>query len=261
VTLRTLGSYNSDHRSPLAQRWGGWYVTGSSGTIRHMGNAIVTDPARPESMVTPETMNLESLRGKFDTGAYLSPYSDIVALMVFEHQVRMMNLFTRLGWQTRYALYQRRLDKADPNRAPEENGFVFRQKYLRDTISELVDYMLFVDEAALANPVHGTSGFSEKFSSEGPHDSRGRSLRQLDLERRLMRYPCSYMIYSEAFDGLPDEARDAVYRRMWEIVSGEDKNAKYARLSFADRQAVVEILRETKKNLPSYFQLATEKRE
>jgi hypothetical protein len=114
--------------------------------------------------------------------------------------------------------------------------------------------MLFVAEAPLVNPIHGTSGFAEKFSNEGPHDRKGRSLKQLDLERRLMRYPCSYMIYSEAFDALPTEARDAVYNRLWQILSGTEDNPKYARLSLADRQAVTEILLETKKNLPAYFQ-------
>ena len=252
MTLRSLGSYNSDHRSPLEQRWGGWYVTGNSGSIRHMGNAMVADESHPESAVGPETLNLNSLKGKFDTDAYLSPYSDIVALMVFEHQMRMMNLFTRLGWQTRYALFERDANKAA--RSGVRTSLDFNQGPLGDTISELVDYMLFVDEAPLANRIQGTSGFAEKFSGEGPHDSKGRSLRQLDLEHRLMRYPCSYMIYSNAFDSLPAEAKEGVYSRMWQILSGKDKRSKYARLSLVDRQAIVEMLIETKKGLPEYFQ-------
>jgi hypothetical protein len=207
-----------------------------------MGNAIVTDENHPESVVGPETLNLDSLRGKFDTGAYLSPYSDIIALMVFEHQMHLMNLFTRLGWQARYVLH------------PVGQSANVGQNYLRKTTDDLVDYMLFADEAPLADAIHGTSGFAEKFSAEGPRDNHGRSLRQLDLERRLMRYPCSYMIYSEAFDALPAEARDSVYERMWQILSGKEKSARYARLSLADRRDVVEILRETKKGLPDYFQ-------
>jgi hypothetical protein len=139
-----------------------------------MGNAVVTDASKPESLVTQQTFNLESLRGKFDTEAYLSPYSDIVALMVFEHQMHMMNLLTRIGWQTRYA------PRAGNVRDLTANG-------VGETTQELVDYMLFVDEALLANKIEGTSGFAENFSAEGPHDSQGRSLRQLDLERRLMR--------------------------------------------------------------------------
>ena len=68
-----------------------------------------------------------------------------------------------------------------------------------------------------------------------------------------MRYPCSYLIYSPLFDSLPAAARDAIYSRMWEILSGQEKQPAYNRLSPADRRAVVEILRDTKKDLPSYF--------
>jgi hypothetical protein len=118
---------------------------------------------------------------------------------------------------------------------------------------ELVDYLVFVDEAPLPSPVKGSSVFAEAFAARGPADRRGRSLRQLDLERRLLRYPCSYMIYSAAFDALPDEAKEAVYRRLWQVLSGDGQSPKYARLSPADRQAIIEILRDTKSDLPAYF--------
>jgi hypothetical protein len=239
--MRWLGNYISDHRSPLEERWGGWYVTGKTGAMRHMGNAVVTDGSNPESIVTDQALNLTSLAGRFDTDAYLSPYSDIVALMVFEHEMHMMNLLTRIGWQARYLVRNGNVDDL------QANG-------LSASADELVDYMLFVDEAPLPNKIEGTSGFAEKFSSEGPTDSRGRSLRQFDLVHRLMRYPCSYMIYSDAFDALPSEAREAIYQRMGLILSGAMKDTKYARLSPADRQAVLEILRETRKGLPDYFQ-------
>ncbi len=154
-----------------------------------------------------------------------------MALMVFEHQMRMINLLTRAGWEVRFASYERRPDLAS---------------VIRDAANELVDYMLFVDEAPIAGEIRGSSGLAENFASQGPSDAKGRSLRQFDLKRRLMRYPCSYMIYSEAFGGLPAELKAAVYQRMWTILSGaENKGAKYARLTHADREAVVEILRET----------------
>jgi hypothetical protein len=120
-----------------------------------------------------------------------------------------------------------------------------------------VDYMLFVDEPTIAGKIEGTSGFAEMFAAQGPRDSHGRSLRQLDLESRLMRYPCSYMIYSPAFDALPPVARDAVYKRLWQVLGGVDKQRQYARLSLADRRAIVEILRATKPDLPAYFQAVT----
>jgi len=95
--------------------------------------------------------------------------------------------------------------------------------------------------------------FAASFAKTALRDSRGRSLRDLDLQRRLLRYPCSYMIYSEAFDALPADAKEAIYRRMWQVLSGAEKDKKYARLTAADRRAVIEILRETKRGLPGYF--------
>jgi hypothetical protein len=111
-----------------------------------------------------------------------------------------------------------------------------------------------VDEAPLSSAVRGSSTFAQDFPGKGPRDKRGRSLRDLDLTRRLLRYPCSYMIYTDAFDGLPAAAKNAVYERMWEVLSGKETNKIYASLTLADRRAIVDILRETKKGLPGYFQ-------
>jgi hypothetical protein len=237
MPLLILGGSTTDHRSPFEERWGGWYVTGSAGRARHMGNILIVDEDHPETSLAGSPPVLQSLEGKFATGAYLSSYSDVAALMVFNHQMHMINLLTRVGWEVRAAIHDRR----------DLGGL------LHDGARELVDYLMFADEAPLAGKMRGTSGFAEKFAARGPADSKGRSLRQLDLEKRLLRYPCSYMIYSEQFDSLPDEARAAIYGRMWQVLSGEEKDAKYARLSAGDRRAVVEILRETKKGLPEYF--------
>ena len=228
-----LGNYTTDHRSPLAERWGGWYVTGRAG--RHLGNAPIIDRSLQDVRIDDANLNVTSLTGRFDAQRYLSPHSDIVALLVFDHQMRMMNLLTRLGWQARI------LEDEGGNGAA-----------LNDVVSETVDYMLFVDEAVLEG-ARGTSGFAERFGALGPRDRTGRSLRDFDLQHRLFRYPCSYMIYSEAFDALPQTARNAVYSRLLEVLSGEDTSAKYTHLSPSDRLAILEILRETKKGLPGAF--------
>ena len=160
--------------------------------------------------------------------------------MVLEHQAHMTNLITRMGWESRLATYENGARAPDPPRVHE-------------AAADLVDYLLFVYETPLPGPVRGASGFAEKFSALGPADSHGRSLRQLDLQKRLMRYPCSYMIYSDAFSALPPAAKTLVYSRLWQVLSGRDTAPRYAQLSPADRQAIVEILRDTKKDLPDYF--------
>jgi hypothetical protein len=230
-----LGNYTTDHRSPLGERWGGWFVTGRGGG-RHLGNAPVFDRTLQEIRNEESNRNVTTLADRFDTQAYLSPHSDIVALLVFDHQMRMMNLLIRLGWEARIATHERRATA----------------EALSEIVREVVDYMLFVDEAPI-EVVRGTSGFAERFSARGPRDTKNRSLRDLDLERRLLRYPCSYMIYSDAFDALPDAARTAVYDRLWQVLSGSDASPKYAKLSPTDRRAIVEILRDTKSDLPSVF--------
>lgn len=236
-SLRQLGQYVIDHRSPLDQRWGGYYVTGTHGTMRHMGNTMVDTDGRPASTAT--TQNLTSLDGRLDATAYPSPYSDIVSLLVFDHQMRMMNLLTRVGWEARVAIHENRPDMT--------------QGPVHDAVTDLVDYLLFVDEAPLAGPFHGVSGFATRFNAQGPHDRKNRSLYQLDLTRRLLRYSCSYMIYAEAFDSLLPEVKATIYQRMWRILSGQDRDTRYLRLSFTDRRNIVEILRGTKAGLPPYF--------
>jgi hypothetical protein len=237
--------FASDHRTGFDTRWGGWYVTGALGGIRHIANRPVSTASTTDA-VQPEARELKSLAGVIDTSGYLSAHSDAVALMVLEHQTHMANLIVRLGWETRLAEFERRRGVI-PAARPGHSSRV------EQAASDLVDYLLFVDEAPLPARIRGSSAFAEKFAARGPLDSRGRSLRQFDLERRLMRYPCSYMIYSDAFEALPSEAKHVVYRRLSEVLSGRERNARYASLSSADRQAVTEILRDTKMDLPPQF--------
>lgn len=232
-TLPWLGNATVSHATPMAERWGGWYVTGDVGANDHLGNALLAND-RLQEMPPLERAVPADLRARLPSG-YLTPYSDAVAHLVLDHQLLMMNVLTRVGWDFRVALAERR-DLAT----------------LARTVDEAVEYLLFAGEVNL-EPVRGTSGFAEQFSRLGPFDERGRSLRELQLDGRLMRYPLSFLIYSSAFDALPAEARDAMYRRLWEVLSSAEPGARYAHLTAADRAAIVEILIATKPGLPAYF--------
>jgi hypothetical protein len=157
----------------------------------------------------------------------------------------MTNLLTRLGWEARLAVHN----------ATGQAAAVSPR--VRDAANDVVDYMLFVDEANLPSTVSGSSGFAEAFSKKGPRDSKGRSLREVDLGHHLLRHRCSYMIYAPAFDALPAPARQAVYARLWDILSGKENDKRYGQLSLTERATIVEILRETKKGLPDYFKPIT----
>ena len=237
-TMRWLGEFTIDHRSPIAERWGGWYVTGKTDGITHLGNRMTTDPNAVEVSGRSELM---SLRDSVDVTRYPSAHSDVVALMVLEHQAQMLNLFTRVGWETRLAAT-----------ITDKGMALMANKTVTDGVNELVDYLMFVDETPFAGVIQSTVRLCREVHGQGPKTSDGRSLRDFHLRGRLMRYPCSYMIYSEGFEGLPSAAKGAIYRRMWQVLSGQ-QGGKYARLTLADRRSVVEILRETKNGLPAYF--------
>ncbi|MCC6343018.1 MAG: hypothetical protein IT166_12520 [Bryobacterales bacterium] len=246
------GTFITDHRSPLSERWGGWYVSGTHGSVHHMGNAVVRDRDKPDQLETDGTQNLTDLSRKFDTGAYLVPTSDIVALLVLEHQTHMTNLITRVGFETRMALhYQAGINKAFHQ--PEGTLSDSTQRRIDSAVEEMVRYMLFIDETPILSPIKGVSTFTKTFPARGPRDSKGRSLRDFDLTRRIFTYPLTYMIYSKQFDGMPHEARDRIYRRLYDILTGQDKSGKYAKLSAEDRRNIFEILRGTKKGLPPYW--------
>jgi hypothetical protein len=221
-------------------------VTGRPGTSQHRGNVPVIVTARELQKPPRPAPQLSSVATQFDTKAFPSEHSDVVALMVLEHQTRMANLLTRVGWETRVAVQPAAALK------PPASSVRLPARVL-EAVGDLVDYLLFVDETPLAAPVGGSSDFTRRFSEMGPKDQRGRSLRQLDLGRRLFRYPCSYMIYAPAFDALMPEAKQAIYQRLWAILSGAERNRPYDRLSATDRQAIVEILRDTKQDLPPFF--------
>src|ERR1700733_9313131 len=236
-------AFITDDRTSFEERWGGWYVTGTSGSQVHLGNnPELTDPLNPGRASKEGTQNLTSLADRFNTSRYLASTSDLVALMTLEHQTRMNNLMTRIGWDARIALREGKgtLDPAARDRINPE-------------IEEMLGYMLFVDEAPLKQPVAGVSTFSKTFPERGPRDAKGRSLRDFDLQKRLFRYPLSFLIYSAAFGGLPDVVRDRVYQRLYDVLTGKDTSKTFAGISAADRQAVLEIVRATKPNLPKYW--------
>jgi hypothetical protein len=245
LPILSAGSYRTNHASPFNQRWGGWYVTGTSGGQKHMGNVVSVDRDNPEKSDFTAGTNLTKLDGKFDTAAYLSSHSDIVALMVLEHQAMIHNLITRANMLTRLALH----DCAELNKAlgrPADYQSESTISRIKNAGEPLVKGLLFCGETALTSPVQGTSGFAKDFAAKGPRDSKGRSLRELDLKTRMFKYPCSYLVHSQSFAALPKAVRAYVNQRLVEVLSGQDQSKDFAHLTVADRAALLEILRETK---------------
>jgi hypothetical protein len=249
--ILSAGSFRIDHTSPLKQRWGGWYVTGTHGEMEHLGNLVIRGRDVPDKIDNAAGLNLEQLPTAVDRARYLTPHSDIVALMVLEHQAQGQNLITRANFLTRTALFQ----QEELNRSlgkPHDERWDSTTSRIKDAGEPLVKFLLFHDEAKLTHKITGTSDFAEQFQARGPRDSQGRSLRNLDLQRRMFRYPCSYLVYSANFRQLPNEVRDYIWQRLWDILS-QDSSREFAHLSTGDREAILEILRETHPEVPEQW--------
>ena len=186
LPLLQAGSFQTDHTSPFRERWGGWYVTGTHGVMRHMGNTWVRDPGSPDQLDVETGANVTRLSDRVNLSRYARPDSDLVALMVLEHQTRLHNLLTRANWETRIALRQ----QEDMNRTlgqPSDHWFDSTRRRSHSHVEDLLKYMLFTEKVRLEAAVAGTSGFQDEFPKTGPRDRHGRSLRDLDLKTRLFR--------------------------------------------------------------------------
>jgi len=228
--LPQLGSNDVDHQTPHPDRWGGYFVTSEQAPTgynqrAHAGNITFSGRGNTSNQVFVDWIN-----GSAETHGYLSASSHIVALMVFDHQMHAINLITRLNWESR------------------AGGSEATIRRLED---ELANYLLFIGEVPPSAAATPNASFAKRLEAKAPKDHLGRSCAQLDATNRLMRLPCSYMIYSEAFDGLPPTVKQVVYQRMLDVLSSEAPRALgIARATADDRRAVLEILRETKSDFP-----------
>ncbi len=246
--LGSLHDGSTTDGTPINARWGGWYATGS-GVAPHMGNvmapALSHEVGNIRQYVSRSPLkpvgSVETLDEHFDTAAYMSSHSDMVALLLLSHQSRIHNLVTTAGYEARIALSEENA-RASGGEAPAMHENTMRR--IKAATEPLVRAMLFADEAALSSPISGTSTFVADFEARGPRDTRGRTLRDLDLQHRLFTYPLSYLIYSESFDALPDMVKTYAYHRFREVLSGNDNSMTH--LSEAQRKAILEILEDTK---------------
>jgi hypothetical protein len=214
------------HCTPVEDRWGGWYVTGAPPDWTHRGNKF------PGSEPTVE----EIFEARLDARMYMGRGSDVLPLLVHDHQVHMHNYFTRLAFEVRrmLAVY----------------GHI---RYLKNPVEALLRYMLFAEEAPLPGPLAGNPEFVGHFLKDAHRDSKGRSLRDFDLKTRLFKHRCSFLIESDSFRELPSPLRDVLLARLWEILTGQDQSEAFSKLEAASRRETLEILREVLPDLPPYW--------
>jgi hypothetical protein len=215
--------------TPIARRWGGLYVTGTHGKMPHMGNLLVKDTESLKALDTTTWGNRTSLAEFTKLDDYPRQTSDIVALLVLEHQIEVQNALTRLSFISRTRL---------------ANGETLDDTALDKLTTPVLESLFMAHEAPLSDTVQGTSGYAEWFQAQGPKTKEGRSLRQLDLHTRTFRYPLSYLIYSPVIDALPDVVRAHLFTRIRAVLAGEGGPA-FAHLTADLRDDISAILRET----------------
>jgi hypothetical protein len=248
------GSFNVDHTTPFEHRWGGWYVTGTHGDQKHLGNLTIATKEVPARVDNAAGQNLLQLPDLVEKDGYLETGSDIVALMVLEHQTLVHNRITRANFAAREALHadaemRKILGK------PDGEFLDSTQRRIANAGDKLVNALLLVGEPKLTSPVRGTSTFTETFQTAGPRDPQGRSLRDLDLETRLFKYPCSYLIASRSFQELPEPMRSHVWKKLREVLVLGQERERYSHLSDEDRIALVEIIQATVPGVPEGWSL------
>lgn len=247
------GTGNITDESPVADRWGGWYVTGRHGLQAHLGNILLDDPAKLEELDDYRIWNLETMDGTgyMDPSPYPRPTSDIVALMVLEHQLTIQNQITYIKFKAPAVMMRRQLE-ADIGAGSWAELSVPAQRTLTRMLDRLVARLVFMDAAPITSRLSGSQEFADSFQARGPNDPQGRTLRELKLNGTLFRYPLSYLVYSDDFDTLPGYARDYVYQKLAAWLEGREELEGSSAFSAADRQAALEILVATKPDFRPY---------
>ncbi|WP_437185457.1 hypothetical protein SH668x_002562 [Planctomicrobium sp. SH668] len=248
----SAGSKDINHSSPLEDRWGGWYVTGTHGVQKHLGNLIVRTAEVKFPIDNESGHNVTDLSDRLNLKRYPAAHSDLVALMVFEHQLTVHNQMTQASYSVRQALES----ELTMNRAfnePEGTRRESTTRRIRNAADKLVEVLLLSNEAKLTEPIAGTSLFAAEFAAKGERDHAGRSLRDLDLQNRLFKYPCSFLIASQSFRGLPEELKAAVWERLKIVLEESEGSEKFKHLSPEDRRQIQEILLATVPEATTYW--------
>ncbi len=253
LPLFEAGTFHTRQNSPIEERWGGWYVTGAVEDREHLGNALAkAAPGGPgielERLAGGRVLKLDEL---FACTSYPGGgQSDVVALMMLEHQVGVHNLLVEANLTTRATLHRHtEMQKAfgEPLDAPLSET---NERILQRLATRVLREMLYVEEVQVPGGIEGTGAFQAAFEKTRRKNAEGRSLRDFRLYERLMKYRCSHLIYSEAFATLPEEIRARILGQLHGILTKPADWPEFAHLGEAERGHILAIVRETVPDLP-----------
>jgi hypothetical protein len=255
--IMSQGSTVVDTTTPFEERWGGWYVTGKHGKSVHKGNVTAEENGESVKLDPISGQNATDLGKFFDTSPYPRKTSDIVALMVLEHQTGIQNVLTKANHSAMRAMHmQKSLQKELGDPVSDEPTGTAR-RIIDHCAEDVVDALLFKDEAALPEGgIEGGGSFQEAFEKNSPHTAEGRSLKDLQLLNRLFKYRCSYMIYSITFTNLMPQLKQTVLANLWSVLQGNDSKQRYSYLGETERKHIARILVETLPDAPAAWKQA-----
>jgi hypothetical protein len=240
------GSELVDFRTPFDHRWGGWYVTGQHGTALHRGNVFASERGDELVVDFKKGANVTTLSNFFDTENYLGAGSDIVALMVFEHQIAMHDTIVQAGFSCRRMMdYQTKLQHDLKEPVTNEPTFDSVKSVFNSSARDVVDCLLFKDEATLPDGIKGSEDFQRAFKANAKSVKGAGSLKDFSLQGHLFENRCSYLIYSEAFLALPKLLKDRVYDALDKALRSERADQRYDYLTSDERARIVKILTAT----------------
>ncbi len=244
--LLRFGSEVVDFRTPFTNRWAGWYVTGKHGSALHRGNVLAQEKNGELVVDLKRGANVTDLSAFFETRAYLTPRSDIIALLVYEHQLAMQNTLTRASLDCRRMLaYQKNLQQDLKEPVTEELTYDSVKRVFEGTAKDVVDDLLFKGEAQLPQGLEGSAAFQSAFQTGARRDRDGRSLKDFHLRGRLFQNRCSYLIYSDSFLALPDPLKRKIYDRLVRALHPTNPDPQYAYLGGEERARITSILQQT----------------
>jgi hypothetical protein len=236
--ILTWGSFLTTHASPIHERWGGYYVTGHS-SLAHLGNRNYVDAPEPaKATPCPALLSLDKV---IDTSRYLRPTSDIVALMVLEHQCQIQNQLHAASIQYQRLQWLRK--SLNPDSTSDDPS---TRQFLDHSAERIADLMLFEDEAPLGTDgIDGDPTFQRAFTSRFPKANDGRSLADFQLNARLFKYRASYMVYSKTFRELPNELKSAIFSHLKARLNQPPSPENHPDIHTSEREKILEILKET----------------
>jgi hypothetical protein len=251
------GSTVVDTTTPFEDRWGGWYVTGKHGKAVHKGNVTAEENGESVKLDPLPGQNITDLGKFFDIEPYPRKTSDIVALMVLEHQTSTQNILTKANQASIRAMHMQKSLQKELGEPVSDEPTGTARRIIDHCAEDVVDALLFKDEAALPEGgIEGNGDFQAAFEKNGPRTPEGRSLKDMQLLTRLFKYRCSYTIYGLTFQNLMPQLKTTVFQRLTEALEGKAKLNRYDYLGERERKNIMAILATTVPDAPAAWKQA-----